>query len=168
MAVRSSGVAGRIMMFCVIDSILIKPCTFVGGSLTSSSAKLVCGRSGSWLKLYSGRKMLSSLLLAGKRILNQSRKRRRASRWFRLSGQIPHSPPQAPGGWRSPRRFAPLSSRRPTRQRPGLRRPSAAFPRRTKTTNYLSESQESPFHGAVDKFSSGPHHAAGFRQPHRT
>ena len=35
--------------------------------------------------------------------------------------------PKAPGDWRSPRRFAPFGHHRPTRQRLGLRRPSAAF-----------------------------------------
>jgi hypothetical protein len=38
--------------------------------------------------------------------------------------------PKAPGDWRSPRRFAPSGHHRPPRQRLGLRRPSAAFPRR--------------------------------------
>jgi hypothetical protein len=35
--------------------------------------------------------------------------------------------PKAPEGWRSPRRFAPFERHRQTRQRLGVRRPSAAF-----------------------------------------
>jgi hypothetical protein len=36
---------------------------------------------------------------------------------------------KAPGGWRSPRRFAQFGGHRQTRQRLGLRQPSAAFSR---------------------------------------
>jgi hypothetical protein len=37
------------------------------------------------------------------------------------------SHPKAPEDWRTPKRFALFASRQTTRQRPGLRRPSAAF-----------------------------------------
>jgi hypothetical protein len=46
--------------------------------------------------------------------------------------------PKAPGGWRTPRRSAPFVGQWNSRQRPGLRRPSAAFPQRHQARHLCS------------------------------